>query len=62
MYRYREVRGMSNRVRKKIINKINILRLMLILCKCIKINCTIVIMNGIEGIFISYGGKMMDYN
>lgn len=53
---------MSNRVRKKIINKINILRLILILCKCIKINCTIVIMNGIEGIFISYGGKMMDYN
>lgn len=61
MYRYREVGGMSNRVRKKIINKINILRLILILCKC-KINCTIVIMNGIEGIFISYGGKMMDCN
>lgn len=35
---------------------------MLILCKCIKINCTIVIINGIEGIFISYGGKMMDCN
>lgn len=32
----------------------------MLICKCIKINCTIVIMNGIEGIFISYGGKMMD--
>lgn len=62
MYRYREVSGMSNRVRKKIINKINILKLILILCKCIKINCTIVIMNGIEDTFISYGGKMMDCN